>query len=108
MTDLSTPHLIEVRLAEIENDLAVRQNSWESAARVWFRKLREVEKDRANAYVAADGSPTEKREAGSYAVGEDGGVEQAEYEALRAVVKVLEARAMIGMALLKSQGRVSV
>jgi hypothetical protein len=31
--------------------------------------------------------------------------EEAEYEAIRAVVRVLETRANIGMALLKAQGR---
>lgn len=103
--DLSTPSSTEQTLAEIENDLAIRQNLYEAAARNWFTKQGKITKDRAIAYRAAQGGSTEKKEAANEQHGEDGAVEQAEYEALRAVVKVLETRSTIGMSLLKSQGR---
>lgn len=105
MSDLSTPQQIQKRLEEIEQDLAVRQNAYEDAARKWFIKLGTITRDRALAYRKAEGTSTEKREAANELHGVDGATEQAEYEALRAVVKVLEQRATIGMSLLKSQGR---
>lgn len=103
--DLSTPTMTQQRLEEIENDLAVRQNGYEAAARAWFVKQGTVTKDRAVAYRSAEGGSTEKKEAANELHGADGSVEQAEYEALRAVIKVLETRATIGMSILKSQGR---
>jgi hypothetical protein len=105
MTDLSTPTMTQSRLEEIENDLAMRQNLYEAAARAWFVKQGKITKDRAVAYRTASGGSTEKKEAANELHGEDGALEQGEYEALRAVIKVLETRATIGMSILKSQGR---
>lgn len=104
-SDFSVPLNLQERLEAIEQDLAVRQNAWEAAARAWFIASGSVTKDRAIAYRTADGGSTEKREAANEQHGADSTVEQAEYEALRAVVKVLETRATICMSLLKSQGR---
>jgi len=106
MSELSTPQLVQARLEEIDRDLAIRQNLYEEAARKWFRILGDITKNRAIAYRKAEGTSTEKKEAANEQHGADGAIEQAEYEALRAVVKVLEQRATIGMSLLKSQSRV--
>lgn len=102
---LTSPALVQERLEAIDHDLAIRQNLYEEAARAWFLKLGTVTKDRAVAYRKAEGNSTEKREAAMEQHGADGSREQAEYEALRAVIKVLEARATIGQSILKSQGR---
>jgi hypothetical protein len=93
------------RLEAIEGDLAVRQNAYEAAARAWYVKLGEITKNQAIAYRKAEGTSTEKREAANELHGIDGANERAEYEALRAVIKVLEARATIGQSILKSMGR---
>ncbi len=104
-TDLGHPIAVQQTLEEIEEDLAVRQLAYESAARAWFAKQGQIAKDRAISYRRATGNSTDRRAAADEEHGEDGAVEQAEYEALRAVVKVLETRATICQSLLKSQGR---
>ncbi len=107
MPDLSTPTSVIDRLEEIDHELAIRQNLYEEAARAWYTMLGTVTKNKAIEFRKAEGNSTERREAANEIHGEDGSREQAEFEALRAVIKVLEARAMVGMAILKSQGRVS-
>ena len=102
---MQTPQSVEQRLEAIDQDLAIRQNLYEAAAKAHFLKVAEVTKDKAIAYRKADGNSTDKRESANEQHGEDGSKEQAEYEALKAVIKVLESRATIGMAILKSHGR---
>jgi len=94
-----------LRLAEIENDLAVRQNTLESAALAWFRAKRDKEHNRAVEFLRAEGTVAERQAKADEQTALDGKQEEAEWEALRAVVRVLETRATIGMALLKAQGR---
>ncbi len=101
----SAPAGLHQTLEGIEQDLATRQNAYEDAARKWFAKQGEIAKERAISYRKATGNSTDRRAAADEEHGEDGAIEQAEYEALRAVVKVLESRATICMSLLKSQGR---
>lgn len=93
------------RLAEIENDLADRQNALESAALRWFRAKRDREHDRAVAFLNAEGTVAERSAVSERETALDGKDEEAEWEALRAVVRVMDTRATIGMALLKAQGR---
>ncbi len=100
-----TPAQIEERLEEIMDDLGHRQNAYESAAEKWYKALRDREHQHAVVFMSADGNTTERREHAKRETALIGKVEEAEYEGLRAVVKVLESRAMIGMALLKSAGR---
>lgn len=100
-----TPAQIEERLQAIEQDLGVRQNAYGSAAENWYRVLRDREHRHALAFMAAEGNTTERREAAKRETALIGMAEEAEYEAMRAVVKVLEQRAMIGMSLLRSAGR---
>jgi hypothetical protein len=93
------------RLAEIENDLAQRQNVLEDAARAWFIAKRDREKEYAIEYMKAEG-PVEARKAQAIrATSHIGATEEAEWEALRAVVRVLETRASIGQSILRSQSR---
>jgi hypothetical protein len=102
---LSTPQQIQERLEAIEADLAARQNTLESAGMNWFRAKRDREQAWARAYVSADGPAHVRKAEADLAVATVGRNEEAEWEALRAVVRTLETRATIGMALLKTQGR---
>ncbi len=100
-----TPAQIEARLQELEQDLGNRQNLYGQAAENWHRILRDREHKHAVAFMSASGNTTERRETAKRETALIGMAEEAEYEGLRAVVKVMETRAMIGMALLKSAGR---
>lgn len=106
VTDLSAPQLVMARLEAIEQDLAARQAALEAAARAWFMAKRQREHDRAVAFLSADGATVAERNAlADQATALDGREAEAEWEALRAVVRVLDTRAMIGMGVLKAQGR---
>lgn len=102
---LSTPIAVQVRLEEIEADLAVRQNDLEAAAFAWFRAKREREQTEAMEFMRAEGSAEQRRQQARRVSSSIGVEEEAHWEGLRAVVRVLEARANVGMALLKSYGR---
>jgi hypothetical protein len=100
-----TPAQIEQRLQELEQDLGSRQNLYGAAAEKWHRKLRDREYQHAVEFMKATGNVTERREKAKEQTALIGVTEEAEYEGLRAAIKVMETRAMIGMALLKSAGR---
>lgn len=101
-----TPAQIEERLQELEQDLAVRQNAYESAAEKWYRKLREREYQHAVEFMRAAGATvTERKEQARELTALLGITEESEYEGLKAAIRVMETRATIGMALLKSVGR---
>ena len=102
---LSSPAEVVDRLERIEQDLAARQNAVEAAARAWFTAKRQREHDRAVAFLAADGTVAERNAMADRATALDGREAEAEWEALRAVVRVLETRASIGQSILKAQGR---
>lgn len=104
---LSHPAAILERLEAIERDLAVRENALEAAALGWFRAKRDREHKRAVAFIQATGTVAERNAVADQQTSLIGVAEEAEFEALRAVVRVMDTRATIGMALLKSQGRVS-
>lgn len=93
------------RLAEIENDLAMRQNNLEDAARKHYIAKRDKEKARAIAFLSATGTVAERQAIADRATALDGKEAEAEWEALKAVVRTLEARASIGQSLLRAQGR---
>ena len=97
-----TPAQIEERLQDIERDLAIRGPAYENAAEKWYRVLRDREHKHATEFMKADGNTTERREKAKQETALIGMVEEAEYEGLRAAIKVMETRAMIGMALLRS------
>lgn len=105
MTDLTHPAAVMDRLAEIEADLAARQAAFERAGLAWFRAKRDREKARAVAFLSAEGTVAERNAIADQQTAVDGRDEEAEWEALKAVVRVLETRASIGQSILRAQGR---
>lgn len=105
MSDHSAPSPVITRLEAIEQDLATRQNALESAALNWYRTKRDLERERALAFIAADGTVAERTAIAQRDTALIGKQEEAEYEALRAVVRTLETRASIGQSILRAQGR---
>lgn len=107
MTDLTQAVAVLERLEAIEQDLETRQGALESAAMNWYRAKRDKEHARAVAFLSADGTVAVRSAIADRETALDGKEAEAEYEALRAVVRTLETRATIGMAILKAQGRIS-
>ncbi len=108
MTTLPTgldPAIVIDRLDEIERDLANRQRALEAAARDWFAAKRDREKARATAFLSAQGTVAERQALADEQTALNGKTAEAEWEALKAVVRVLETRASIGQSLLRSMGR---
>lgn len=110
---LSHPAAVLARLAEIETDLAERQNAYEEAAGAKFRLVRDWEKRLAIASAHAKGGDANARKQAALviAASQDDLYDrltdaESEYAAVHAAVRVLETRSTIGMAILKSQGRV--
>jgi hypothetical protein len=101
----TVPRTVTERLEAIEHDLSERERELEKAAMEWFKKKRDLEHDRAVAFLAAEGTVAERQAKAARDNSNIGREEEATYEAIRAVVRVLETRANIGMALLKAQGR---
>lgn len=100
------------RLAEIENDLATRQNDYEQAASDRARAVRNWDKRIAIHQRTATGANAEVRKAVALCVA----IEQddlyaeltdaeARYDALKVVTRTLETRASIGQSILRAQGR---
>ena len=102
---LTDPGAVLMRLEEIERDLHARQNVLESAALLWFKAKRQKEKDWAAAFMLAEGSVAERKAQADLATAQVGMLEEAEWEATRAVVRTLETRASIGQSILRSQAR---
>lgn len=102
---LSTPQQVQQRLEEIDRELANRQNALEASALAWFRCKRDKEKRWAQAYLSAEGPAHERKAHADLAVAVVGVAEEAEWEAIKAVVRLLEGRASIGQTLLRSQSR---
>jgi len=100
---LSTPAAVLERLGEIENDLAIRQNVLEQAAMQWYTAKRDREKSRAEVFLRTDGTVAERNATADLATAQHGAQAEAEYESLKAVVRVLETRASIGQSILKAQ-----
>lgn len=95
------------RLAEIENDLAIRQNLYEDAASGWFSAQPGIKKAHAEALLGSDfPTVTEKKAKADIAAALAPGADrEGEYMALKAVISVLETRATVGMSILKAMGR---
>lgn len=103
MNPLGQPAAVLERLAEIEHDLALRQDVLEQAAMRWYVAKRDREKSRAEVFVRSEGSVAQRNALADIATAQHGQQEEAEYEALKAVVRVLETRASIGQSILKAQ-----
>jgi hypothetical protein len=102
---LSHPAAVLERLAQIEHDLEMRQNALEAAALAWFRVKRDKERQHAIEYLKASGTVSAREAIADEQTAMLGAHEEAEWEALKAVVRVLETRASIGQSILRSQGR---
>jgi hypothetical protein len=102
---LSSPQQVTARLEAIDADLAVLQNEIEAAAWDWFVAKRKQEKNRAEAYLRAEG-PVETRKAIALVQTATQAMEaEAAWEGKKAKLKTLETRATVGQSILKSQGR---
>lgn len=104
---LADPAAVMRRLEAIETDLACRQNALEEAAQAHFVAKREKEKRRAEVFMSCDGTVAERSARADEQTAEMGNTAEAEYEAQKAVVKVLDTRAAIGMSILRAQSRAS-
>lgn len=107
---LSSPQIVMDRLDAIERDLDNRQNEYEEAAGDTYRLRRDYALEEAKAFAAATGSPTERKQGAVAVVGKSPifeALREAEgiYEAHKAAINILTTRSIIGMALLKAQGR---
>lgn len=108
----SDPAAVMARLSEIEADLGNRQNDLEQAAGDRARLIRDWERRLAISTATAKGGDANARKQAALvmAAEQDDLYErlrdaEGAYAALYAVVRVLDTRATIGMALLKTQGR---
>jgi hypothetical protein len=101
----SDPGGVMVRLAAIENDMALRQNTYESAARNWVIALRDQKRARAIAFLQAEGTVAERTAIADRDTALDGKEAEAEYVALKAVMTTLSERASVGQSILRAQGR---
>lgn len=100
---LSDPGAVQVRLEEIDHELAEKQNSYEAAALAWYRAKRDLEKRRAECFLTAKGSVEARKALSIIEAGDVGKDEEAAYEALKAGIRVRETRVSIGQSLLKAQ-----
>lgn len=107
VVNLDSPALVLATLQSIEKDLAMRQGPFEAAAGSWYTAQREIKKAYATALLSsAKASVTEKKAEADIAASLcDGSEYEAEYEAIKAVVRILETRSTICMSILKAQGR---
>lgn len=98
------------RLEQIDQDLAVRQAALEQAAAGWMRQKRDREKQHAEAFLTAKAGGMTVAEASAVADRDTAliGLEaEAEFEALKRVVAVLETRASIGQTLVRTNMRMA-
>jgi hypothetical protein len=103
VSELRTREQIILRLQEIDDDLAARQVALERAAMAWFRAKRDREHRHAVVFRATTGTVAERNAAADEQSALIGADAEAEFEALRAVVRVLDTRATIGATLLKAE-----
>ena len=98
------------RLEEIEQTLALRQEEWEATAAAVAVAKRDYEREEAAAFLKAEGPVEERKRKALEAVIESGYFEtyitaEAAESGARRVVKLLDLRSTIGMALLKAMQR---
>lgn len=112
MSDLSSPAAVINRLAEIEQDLAKRQNQYETSAGDRARLIRDWEKRLAVCRKTAKGNDADGRKAAALVTAVEAddlyerlSMAESTFEACKVVARVLETRATIGQSILKAQGR---
>lgn len=96
---------VQQRLVEVEEQLAEMQNRLLDQSLAAGRAERDAAVTKETAYAAASGPATERKVVADAAAAQVGVDERATFTATKLLVHVLEARANIGMALLKSFGR---
>lgn len=102
---LTHPGAVQERLAEIENEMALKQNDLEAAAFDHWRSKRDKEKTRAEEFLQATGTVAERNAKADTLTADIGMEHEARWEGLKAVMRTLDTRAAIGMSLLRAQGR---
>lgn len=112
MSTMTDPGRVLHTLEAISEDLAERQNEYEQAASDRARLVRDWERRLAAHVMTAKGSDAGARKAAALgaAIAQDDLYErlmdaEGRFEGCRAVIKVLETRSMIGLGILRSQGR---
>ena len=106
------PGAVVAALEEIDRNLALQQNDYEAAASDRAKLVRRWEKRLAICLLKAKGGDAAARKASALiaAIEMDGLYEElmdaeGRFEGARASIKVSETRAMIGLGILRSQGR---
>jgi uncharacterized SAM-dependent methyltransferase len=102
---LSSPQQVTARLEAIDADLAVLQNEIETAAWDWFVAKRKQEKDRAEAYLRAEGAVETRKAIAMVQTATQAMEAEATWEAKKAKLRTLEGRLGVGQSILRSQGR---
>ena len=103
MSDLTHAAGVVARLIEIDDRLALAENALAEAARGWYvtgKPGREAAE--AEAYAAATGTVPERKFKADAAGALVGCEEEARWESLVRVVRILECRASIGQSVLKA------
>lgn len=105
--EFSDPANVMNTLTAIENDMATRQNGYEKVAKAFYDAKRDLDLVYARALLSSkQTSVTEKKaEAEIARLTTEGAEYEAEFDATRAVLKLLESRSTICMSILKAQGR---
>lgn len=111
---MSLSHVqIKERLEEIEEDLGKRQEPYAKAAEDYYRHLPRWNLEEAKAMLQADGGTVSEKRANAHdflartqpELYHDHMQREAVYQGHRAAIRVLEARSMIGMSLLRAETR---
>ena len=105
LVDLSTPTQIMLRLENLEADLALAQNELSEAAKAWYPLLADRKVAVETGWAMSAGTVPERKAQAEAAGAVVGVEEEARWEALKLVVRVMETRANIGMGLLKAHSR---
>jgi hypothetical protein len=108
---LDSPAAVMQRLADIEGQMASNENGLEAAAMDYFSAKREHDLEMAKAVLRQEGKTVDQRNAQALVEVATGDVWQkfvtseAAYNGLKLAQESLSSRSMIGMAILRAQGR---
>lgn len=95
------PVEIAERLEAIERDLEKRQTPLAEAADKFYKAKRDLEEARANSFISTKGSVEQRKAQSIVDTTDQGKVEEAEFEARKRAIMVLETRASILQTLAK-------
>ena len=110
MSGLASYGAVQLRLADIDDAIAERQEPFETAARDYFTAKRDFERDFAIQHLKETGTVDERRHKTIVALWQTESYKalvsaEANYEALKGVLRTFETRASIGQSLLKAMQR---